>query len=321
MIYGEVAGIGKPVSRLVQGTVPLSAENTNASYALLDGVFENGCTAFDTAHVYAAGDCERILGSWVEARGLRDKVVVVTKGAHLNEDRNRVTPFDILSDIHDSLARLKMDYIDLYLLHRDDPDVEVGPIVEVLNELLEAGKVRAFGGSNWSRERVEKANAYAAAHGLTGFAVSSPQFSLVEQIEPPWPGCISIGGDEHEDDRRWYAENNIPVFAWSSLARGFLSGKYTRKDIEAAPQDEDLHVRCFRSEANLARLDRAAALANNLGVTVPVLSLAYLLHQRPTVFPLVGCETPVEFEDNAECFDIELTEAQVDWLDLRRETP
>jgi aryl-alcohol dehydrogenase-like predicted oxidoreductase len=126
------------------------------SFALLDEVFAQGGTTFDTAHQYGGGDCERTLGRWVRDRGLRDEVVIIGKGAHHNEDRKRVTPFDITGDLYDSLARLESDYIDLYLLHRDDPSVPVGPIVEVLNEHKEEGRIQAFGGSNWRPERCAK---------------------------------------------------------------------------------------------------------------------------------------------------------------------
>ena len=171
MQYGKVPGIDKPVSRLAQGTVMVKSEDAEKGFALLDAILELGCTTFDTAHVYGGGDNERTVGRWIRERGIEDKVVIIGKGAHLSEDRKRVTPFDISSDLHDSLARFKIDTIDLYLLHRDDPSVPVGPIVELLNEHLKAGKIRAFGGSNWSHDRVADANAYADAHGLVGFAV------------------------------------------------------------------------------------------------------------------------------------------------------
>ncbi|CAN5875957.1 hypothetical protein BH24DEI2_BH24DEI2_18400 [soil metagenome] len=177
MNYGSVAGIDKPVSRLVQGTVMVS-EDAERGFDLLDEIYALGCTAFDTAHVYGEGDNERTVGRWLRDRGLREKIVLIGKGAHHNADRARVTPFDITADLHDSLARFKTEYIDLYLLHRDDPGVPVGPIIDTLNEHLAAGRIRAFGGSNWTHTRVAEANAYAERNALTPFAASSPNFSL-----------------------------------------------------------------------------------------------------------------------------------------------
>lgn len=319
MQYGKVAGVGKRVSRLVQGTMMLSSEALEASFALLDAVLAAGGNAFDLAHVYGGGDAERVFGQWMQSRGNREQVVVITKGAHFNADRNRVTPFDIASDLHDSLARLKTDYVDLYLLHRDDPQVPVGPIVEVLDNHVRAGRIRAFGGSNWTHERIAEANAHADAHDLIGFAASSPQFSLVAQVEPPWPGCVSIGGPEGASARDWYAAHQMPVFGWSSLGRSFLSGQLTRSEIEALPhEEEETWLRTFRSAANLDRLDRAAELAARKGATVPQIALAYLLHQPLNLYPLIGCHSGDEFRVNSAALDISLAPEEVQWLDLQR---
>ena len=102
MRYGTLPGLDKPVSRLIQGTVMVNSAEQERSFRLLDEVFALGCTAFDTAHVYGDGDNERTVGRWVRERGLRDRVVIIAKGAHHNADRQRVTPFDISADLHDS---------------------------------------------------------------------------------------------------------------------------------------------------------------------------------------------------------------------------
>src|SRR5690348_8362589 len=120
MTYGEVPGVGKPISRLVQGLIQVNVNDEAKGFALLDAAYEAGITGMDTAHIY--GNSDRFLGKWMASRGIREKVVVIAKGAHHNADRKRVTPYDIGSDLHDTLARMKTDYIDLYVLHRDDPD-------------------------------------------------------------------------------------------------------------------------------------------------------------------------------------------------------
>jgi len=141
MKYGNVKGVDKPVSRLVLGTMIINLNEQEKSLRLMDDVFELGCTTLDTAHVYGS---EKAIGEWMKERKNRDKVVVLTKGAH-HTDRKRVNPEDITADLNESLSRLKTDYIDIYLLHRDDPDYLVGPIVEIFNEHHKAGKVCAFG--------------------------------------------------------------------------------------------------------------------------------------------------------------------------------
>ena len=157
MEYSKVEGIDKKVSRLVQGTIMLTEEDPEKGLELLDAVWEAGYNAFDTAALYGGGTCERVFGQWLEARGVRDEAFIIGKSAHHNRDRRRVTPFDIAADLHDTLARQRTDYTDIHLLHRDDPDVEVGPIVDALNEHLDAGRIRAFGGSNWSPQRIQEA--------------------------------------------------------------------------------------------------------------------------------------------------------------------
>jgi aryl-alcohol dehydrogenase-like predicted oxidoreductase len=242
--------------------------------------------------------------------------VVVGKGAHHNRDRARVTPFDITADLFDSLARLRTEYIDLYLLHRDGPSVPVGPIIETLNEHLDAGRVRAFGASNWSTERIQEAQEYASARGLVPFAASSPNLSLAVQAKAPWEGCVSISGEDGKAARRWYAQHEMPLFAWSSLAGGFFSGRFTRENLDAFDTYlDELCVETYCFEDNFARFDRARTLAEDRGLSVPQVALAYVLGQPLDVFALVGCNTGEEFADNARAAAVSITPEERRWLE------
>ena len=126
MQYGQIPGVTKPVSRIVQGTiqVPMEDKDKEVPFAHLDMVFEMGINAFDTAFIYGGGKNDQILGEWIRTRNIRDKVVVLAKGAH-PDVRNKVTAFDIAHDLHTTLARMKADYVDLYVLHRDDESIPV----------------------------------------------------------------------------------------------------------------------------------------------------------------------------------------------------
>ncbi len=321
MQYGEVPGVGKPVSRLVQGTVMLTTKDPEYSFRMLDEVYALGCRTFDTAHGYGVGDVERAFGRWIGERGLREEIVILGKGAHHNQDRQRVTPFDITSDLHDSLARLKTDYIDLYLLHRDDPSLPVGPLVEVLNEHQRAGKIRAFGGSNWTVGRIEEANEYARANGLAPFVASSPNLSLAEQVKEPWPNCISISGPQGEAAREWYARARMPLFTWSSLAGGFFTGRFTRDNLAEFSGGKDTStVQAYCYEDNFRRLDRARELAEERGVTIPQVALAYVLSQPLDIYALVGCRSGAEFRDNLEALALELIPEEIAWLELKTDS-
>jgi aryl-alcohol dehydrogenase-like predicted oxidoreductase len=321
MQYGRVPGIDKPVSRLVQGTMMINSKELAQGFTLLDRALELGCNTFDTAHAYGSGDSERSVGRWINERGVREQIVVIGKGAHHSQDRKRVTPYDITADLHDSLARFKIDYIDLYLLHRDDPDVPVGPIVEVLNEHLRTGKIRAFGGSNWSHERIAEANAYAAERDLVPFVASSPNFSLADQKQAPWEGCISISGPPGEQAREWYAQHRIALFTWSSLAGGFFSGRFRRDNLDSfSGYFDELCVRSYCAEDNFQRLDRAEELALEKGVTVAQIALAYVLSQPLEIYALTGGATVAEIEANGAASEIKLTPAELAWLDLKAAT-
>jgi len=252
----------------------------------------------------------------VRERGLRDEVVVIGKGAHHSEDRKRVTPFDITADLHDSLARFGFDHIDLYLLHRDEPSVPVGPIVEALNEHLAGGRINAFGGSNWTPKCLREASQYAEEKDLTPFVASSPNLSLAVQAEEPWPDYVSISGDAGEADRRWYEATRMPLFAWSSLAGGFFSGHFTRENGDSFEGYLDrLCVETYCNEENFGRLDRAGILAERKGLAVPQVALAYVLGQPLDVFALVGCNTGDEFRTNVEAGSVELTKEEIAWLE------
>ena len=316
MEYGKIEGIDKPISRLVQGTLMTSSERLEEGFALLDAVVAEGCTTFDTAHVYGSGDNERTVGRWIRERGIRDKVVILGKGAHHNADRQRVTPYDIEADLHDSFARFGFDYIDIYILHRDDPSQPVGPIVEVLNQYQASGNIGVFGGSNWSHKRIEEANEYAYAHNLNPFTVSSPNFSLAAQHQPPWPNCISIAAEQGKDARSWYGTQQMALFTWSSLAGGFFSGRFRRDNLEGFESYFDkLAVTSYCYEDNFQKLDRAEVLAEQYQMTLPQIALAYVMSQPLNIFALVGCANVGEFRDNAAALALKLTPDQIAWLE------
>lgn len=306
----------KPVSRLVQGSAFITAATIAEAKALFDAVFEMGCTAFDTAQSYSGGHSERALGDWMAARGNREQVFILSKCCHPNQDRDRVTPYDITADLHDSLARLKTDYIDLYLLHRDDTAVPVSVIVDTFNEHLQSGKIRAYGGSNWTAWRVQEANAYAVANGLVGLTAVSPQFSLAVPATPPWPGCISVSGAAGQAEREWYARQNIPLFTWSSVAAGFFSGRFTPENLDSFDFWLDkVCVDSYCTPDNFARLERAQQLAAERGLTPMQIAVAYVLNSSPHIFPIIGSRTPEEFKMNLTAVTCPLSPDEIRWLE------
>lgn len=321
MHYGTVDGVAKPVSRVVLGTMIITTAERERSFALLDAALELGCTTLDLAHVYGGGGTERCVGEWMRERGTRERMVLLTKGCHHNQDRARVTPWDLAADLHDSLARLQTGYVDIYLLHRDDQSLPVGPIVEALNEHHRAGRIRAFGGSNWTHQRIQAANDYARSRGLRPFTASSPNFGLAEQVQDPWgPGCVTISGPAQAEARAWYQAERMPVFAYSSLARGLFSGRISRETWETTRSLLDgAATTAYAHECNFRRLDRLHRLARERGVTVPQLAVAWIMNQPLTVHALVGAANRDELAASIAGAELQLTPAERDWLDLRSE--
>ena len=316
MKYGQVPGVDMPISRIVQGVIQIPRRDEAEGFALLDAAFEAGINCVDTARLYGS---DGFLGKWINARGIRDKVAVLGKGSHHNEFRRRVTPYDIGADLHDTLAAMKTEYIDLYVLHRDDETYPVEPIVDALNQYVKEGKIKAFGGSNWSIERLQAANDYAKASGQAPFALSNPNFSLAAQIEEPWDNCVTISGPQSETERAWYQANNMPVFAWSAMAGGFWSGRYTRENISDKESGvySELVERCYGSEDNFVRLDRAKKLGDEKGMTIPQIALAYVLSVPLNMFALVGSANKAELDANAAAVSLTLTPEELAYLDLK----
>ena len=309
MKYGRVAGLDKPVSRLVIGC------DNQRSYphaaAILDGFVEAGGNCFDTAFGYGGGLQERLLGQWMKNRGsVRDELVVIVKGAHTPN----CDPANLTSQLHTSLERLGIDRADLYMMHRDNPAVPVGEFVNVLNEHHAAGRIGAFGGSNWSVARVQEANAYAAARGLQGFTLVSNNFSLARMVEPVWGGCISASDAE---SRAWFTQTQAALFAWSSQARGFFLPQPPPR-IGNSPTEDEI-VRCWHSDDNFQRRERALALARERGVEAINVALAYVLCQPFPTFALFGPRTLEEIRTSLPGLTMDLSPEELAWLNLERD--
>ncbi len=314
MLYAHIPGISEPVSRLILGSVAFQAQSDadlERWGSLIEAYLQLGGNAIDTARVYGGGRSEETIGRWLERTGQRNHVVLVSKGAHpAPGEPRRVTPACIDQDLQTSLDRLRTEVIDLYLLHRDDPAVPVGPLVECLNAHHAAGRIRAFGGSNWSVQRLEEANEYANAHGLVPFSASSPNVSLARAREPIWAGCVMAG----PADVAWHRDHGMPLLSWSSQARGFFTGRYEQGSVT----DPDI-LRVYDSNDNWQRYERAKQIAHRHGCSANQVALAWVLAQSPLLFPLIGPLTSSELQDSVAALDVRLTSGDLASLNLAAE--
>ncbi len=313
----SVAGLDKPLSVIGMGTMIFHPDSQDRDFELLDAFVASGGTFVDTAEVYGAveehGYSEMVIGEWLKAcPTAREQIVLASKGlipgycAPLYPGGARIDPASVHKAIHGSLQRLKTDYLDIWMFHRDDRDHPVGPLVDALDEEVRAGRIKAYGASNWKPDRIQEAIDYARANGKAEMMCSSPNFSLARANEPFWPDTVVAG----EPDRAWFAANDFLVVAWSSLGRGFFA-KGDPKDRS----NPDL-VRVFYSDGNFERKKRAEALAKSRGLSLFQIALGYVINQDFPVVALCGAATPEQVADSARAGDLELTRAELDWLDL-----
>jgi aryl-alcohol dehydrogenase-like predicted oxidoreductase len=271
---------------------------------MFDDFFESGGNCFDTAWIYGGGACEKVLGHWVKDRNIRRQVILIDKGAHTPS----CNPKDLTAQLMQSLERLQTDYLDIYMMHRDNTEIPVGEFVDVMNEHQRAGRIRVFGGSNWSLERVEAANEYARSHKLAGLAMVSNNFSLARMIEAPWKGCLSSSDAR---SREWFRRTQMTLMSWSSQARGFFAGAASPENRS----DPEL-VRCWYSEDNFRRLARAKEMAAKRGVQPINIALAYVLCQPFPTFPLIGPRTLNETRVALQGLEVQLAPEELRRLNL-----
>ena len=271
---------------------------------LLDAFFEAGGNLFDTGFVYGAGRTEALLGEWLVNRGVRGQSVIIAKGAH----SPLCYPDVIGKQLTQSLDRLKTDHVDIYFMHRDNPDVPVGEFVDAMDREVQAGRIRGpFGGSNWTMQRMDEAIAYAERTGKRKPGALSNNFSLAEMLVPIWPGCVTSSTDQW---KAWLTARQMPNFAWSSQGRGFFTDRAGRGKTD----NEEL-VRVWYSDKNFGRRDRAIELAARLGKSPIHIALAYVLNQPFPSVPLIGPRTLGELEDSLKALDIALSPDDLEWLD------
>ena len=318
MKYGRITYVDKPVSRIFYGATRPNMQRGENADELFEEMFELGINAFDTARNYQLS--EKSIGLWLKHSGRRDDVVILSKCGHHDTEtmQKRVTPECMREDLAVSLDLLGTDKIDIYILHRDDETKPVGPIVETFNSMFEEKKIGAFGASNWTHERIAEANAYALEHGLVPFTVSSPNYSLGHQVEDPWGGkCVSIGGPCQKEARDWYAGTGMPVISYSSIARGFFSGKIRSDDPEEKIREalDPFCMKQFYCEENLRRLKRTEELAREKGAAVSQIALAYLFSSMIDSYAIISTGSAQRMQTNIGALDIELTREEIRFLE------
>ncbi|HEY0828885.1 MAG TPA: aldo/keto reductase, partial [Bacilli bacterium] len=301
-------------STLCLGTGSLgSTVMESDSFRLLDAFLHLGGNFIDTAKIYAdwipgeRSASEKMIGKWLKRANSRHNVIMGTKGAHPpleNLHQPRLSPIEITADLNASLQHLQTDYIDLYWLHRDDPNRPVEDIMETLNIAEKAGKVRYFGCSNWTVPRIEAANAYAAKQGFRGFAATQNMWSLAVPNKDAIEDKTLVMMEDR--DRAFHEKSGMAAIPYSSQANGFFSGRY-RKGEPLSAANSAKHVEgYYYNDENFARLERLERVANQQNLTRTQVALGYLLSQPFPVFPIVGCYNITQLQDSCTSGNVNL---------------
>jgi aryl-alcohol dehydrogenase-like predicted oxidoreductase len=258
------------------------------SFRLLDAFVAAGFNLIDTADMYSrfapgnrGGESETIIGKWLKRRRRRDKVIIATKvGLEMGPGRKGLSKSYILRAAEDSLKRLQTDYIDLYQSHRDDPDTPLEETLGAYTQLMDQGKVRAIGASNYSGARLAHALALSRRHGLPRYESLQPEYNLYDRAEYEGelePVCI---------------ENGLGVITYFSLASGFLTGKYRSvSDVNSKARGD--FVKKYLNDRGFRILDALDQVAKRLEATNAQVALAWLI-ARPTVTAPIASATNLD---------------------------
>lgn len=282
------------------------------AFALMDRYVELGGNVLDTARVYgkdpkypdpdeAYSNSEPIVGRWLKARGCRDKLLLITKGAHpsMKDWSKRLDKDSIDYDISMSLHELEVDYVDVYFLHRDDPSRPVTEIMDTLHEHVQAGRIRALGASNWTVARINEANEYARKNGKTPFSISQIHWCAAEVPGNLWDDkTIQVMDDEQYAG---YQKNGIPVMAFSSQARGYFS-----KMLAGEPLPQKRMNR-YDTPENRRRLESIRALCEKTGKPASALMLSYITSNPVQGAAIIGCSRLEQLEETMSDADLTLT--------------
>jgi 1-deoxyxylulose-5-phosphate synthase len=309
--YTRLGRTGLQVSRICLGTMTYGSSqwrdwvlDEEAARPFIQRALEVGINFFDTADMYSLGESECVLGRALHDFARREEVVIATKVYNPMGDkpnRSGLSRKYILHAIDDSLRRLGTDYVDLYQIHRWDPNTPIEETLEVLHDVVKAGKARYIGASSMWAWQFAQALYVADQHSWTRFVSMQNHYNLVyrEEEREMLPLCRDQG---------------IGVIPWSPLARGFLAGNRTRdKSGETTRSKSDGFAHSlYYQDTDFQVVDRVIELAGRRGVRPAQIALAWLLHQPGVTAPIIGASKIKHLEDAVAALEIKLSKEECD---------
>jgi len=314
MDYVCLGKTGLKVSRICLGTMTYGSSkwrdwvlDEQQARPFYKRALEKGITFFDTADIYSLGVSEEVTGRALRDFAKRDEVVVATKVFNrMGTDPNAagLSRKHIMTSIDASLRRLGMDHVDLYQIHRGDPETPIEETMEALNDVVRAGKARYIGASSMYAWQFMKSLAVSDRHGWARFVSMQNHYNLVyrEEEREMIPLCIDQG---------------VGVIPWSPLARGFLAGNRTRDKGGATTRsksDEFAHSMYYQDD-DFSVVERLKNVAAQVGTTLPQAALAWMLSKPGVTAPIIGASKPEHLEQAIDAVSIRLTPEQVKTLE------
>ncbi len=274
------------------------SEDKATTLECIQAAVENGINFIDLADVYARGEAERIVGEVIRELGLRRQDLVISSKvfwpmSDAINDRG-LNRKHIMESIHNSLRRLQMDYLDIYFCHRFDPETPVDEVVRAMDDLVHQGKILYWGTSVWSAAQIEEAVGTARALNAYLPQVEQPRYNMLDRhIEAEIiPTC---------------ARNGMGLVVWSPLAQGLLTGKYNAGIPEDSRAARSRWLDADLTEANIARVRRLTALAQEAGLTMSELALAWVLRRPEISSAITGATKRAHVESNVKAADVKLS--------------
>jgi aryl-alcohol dehydrogenase-like predicted oxidoreductase len=314
MDYVNLGRTGLRVSRICLGMMSYGASEGRpwaldeaGAEPIVRRAVEGGITFFDTADVYNEGQSEVITGRLLPKLLTREEMVVATKvhGQTMPGENGRgLSRKHILASIDASLARLGLDYVDLYQIHRWDDRTPIEETMEALNDVVRAGKARYIGASSMFAWQFAKAQAVAAGRGWARFDSMQNHYNLVyrEEEREMIPQCVDQG---------------VAVLPWSPLARGLLAGNRTAagERLTQRARTDSFGDSLYTPDVDFAVVDRVSELAADRGVSSAQVALAWLLHKPAVTAPIVGATKVEHLEDALAAVDVRLDETELRQLE------
>lgn len=282
----------------------------DTAFDILDAFIAGGGTMIDTADVYSAwipghmgGESETVLGEWLAKRGRRDDVLIATKVGMLpGEGGEGLKPARIAAAVEASLKRLQTDYIDLYFAHQDDQGTPLEDVLEAFGKLIDAGKVRHVGASNYEAPRLAEALDISAANNLPAYSVLQPELHLMNRAR--------FEGDLQQ----LCIDRNIGVVPYFALASGFLTGKY-RGEADKSKSLRGMRMDQYMTDRGNAVLAAMDAVAEETGASLAQIALAWNAAQPGVTAPIASATSVAQLEELMGALELRLTADQLASLD------